>query len=97
MKPVPLAKVELDGKGRLLLYPAGERYDYIYRAAAGVTWEPQGQFLHFGDPRGLTYPVCFQQIISVVASEYGHHLALSKHTEWINVPADLRNAIETSI
>ena len=70
MKSVPLANVEPDGKGRLLHYPVGERYNYIYRAPAGVTWEPQGQFLHFGDPRGLTYPVCFPQIISVLASEH---------------------------
>ncbi|MBP8963582.1 MAG: hypothetical protein KBG39_11630 [Opitutaceae bacterium] len=95
-KPVLIYRVEIDAKGWLRLYPAGERYDHIYRAAAGVKWDKSGGFLHAEEPGTWPYPAYFGQIISVVASEYGDALTVSPTTEWLNVPADIRAAIQAS-
>jgi hypothetical protein len=95
MKSVLLSKVALDEKGWLRLYPAGESYERIYRAAAGVNWEAEG-FLHAREPGEWTYLTYFRQILSAVASEYGDHLKLSPATEWLQVPEELRRAIESS-
>jgi hypothetical protein len=95
-KCVPISKVEIDAKGWLRLYPAGERYDHIYRAAAGIEWDRSGGFLHAEEPGKWSYPVYFGQIISAVASEYGDTLTISPATEWLNIPADIRAAIQAS-
>jgi hypothetical protein len=96
MKAVSISKVEIDTKGWLRIYPAGERYDHIYRAAAGVEWDRRDGFLHAEEPGKWTYPVYFNQIISAVASEYGAMLTLSQTTEWLNVPTVIRAAIEAA-
>ncbi len=94
-KPVPISKVEIDAKGWLRLYPAGERYDHIYRAAAGVEWDRDGRFLHAEEPGAWTYPICFGQILSAVASEYGDTLIITPATEWLSVSAEVRAALST--
>lgn len=96
MKTVLIAKVEIDDKGWLRLYPGQEVYDFIYRAAAGVVWSKEGGFLHFREPGELTYPACFRQIVSVVTAEYGDVLKIGPATKWLNVPAAVRRQIETS-
>jgi hypothetical protein len=95
-KHVLISKVEIDAKGWFRLYPAGECYDHIYRAAAGVEWDKAGGFLHDKEPGTWTYPAYFGHIVSAVASEYGDALAVSPATEWLNVPADIRAAIEAT-
>jgi hypothetical protein len=94
-KPVLISRVEIDAKGWLRLYPADERYDHIYRAAAGVEWDRSGRFLHAEEPGAWTYPICFGQILSAVASEYGDTLIITSATEWLNVPTEVRAAIHT--
>jgi len=96
MEAVAILKIEIDTKGLLRIYPASERYDHIYRAAAGIEWDLREGFLHAEEPVKWTYPVYFGQIISAVASEYGATLTLEPTTEWLNVPADIRAAIEAS-
>lgn len=94
MATVLISKVEIDAKGWLRLYPASERYDHIYRAAAGVEWDRSGGFLHAEEPGKWTYPVYFGQILTAVASEYGDTLTIGSTTEWLNVPSDIRAEIE---
>src|SRR5690606_28416124 len=94
MKTVLLAKVEIDEKGWMRLYPVEAVYDFIYRAAAGVDWNKEGGFLHFREPRELTYPAYFKQIVTVVTPEYGDVLKVGPATKWLNVPATVRAEIE---
>ena len=95
MKSVRLSKIEIDASGWLRLYPVDERYDHIYRAAAGVEWDRSGGFLHAWEPGSWPYPTYFGQILSAVASEYGDTLIIDSATEWLNVPADVRSAIQS--
>lgn len=94
MTTILLAKVEIDDKGKMRLYPVQKVYDYIYRAAAGVDWDKEGRFLHAREPGEWTYPVYFKQIVSAVASEYGDVLKTGPDTEWLRVPDDIRQEIE---
>ena len=96
MKTVSLAKIEIDEKGWLRLYPVGAVYDFIYRAAAGVAWDKTGGFLHAHELGDWTYSVYFKQIVSAVASEYGDVLQIKPETEWSKVADEVRRAIETT-
>jgi hypothetical protein len=96
MKTVPLAKVEIDEKGWMRLYPVQEVYDFIYRTATGVAWDKTGGFLHAREPGAWTYPVYFKQIVSAVASEYANVLKTGPDTQWLNVPDDIQKQIQTT-
>ena len=96
MKAVLISKIEIDPKGWLRIYPVSERYEHIYRAAAGVEWDSSGGFLHAEEPGSWPYPTYFAQIVSAVASEYGDALAVGPATVWLNVSADTRASIQVS-
>jgi hypothetical protein len=93
---VLLSKIEIDANGWLRLYPVGERYDHIYRAAAGVEWDRSGGFLHAEDPGAWPYLTYFGQILSAVVSEYGDSLIIGPDTQWVNVPPDVRAALHVT-
>ena len=94
MKTVAIAKIEIDPKGWLRVYPDSEQYDFIYRAAADVHWEKEGGFLHSREPEKWTYPDYFTHIVQVVSSEYGDTLKTNQKTEWIRVPDSIRAEIQ---
>ncbi len=95
MKSAVLAKIEFDESKRLRLYPATRTYEFIYRAACGVHWEPTGRYLWTELPPGLSPADEFKQILSVVYSEYGDKLRIGKETNWKDVPHPTRLAIES--
>ena len=96
---IHLDAVELLESGRVAVTigedPDG-RAPFIYRAAAEVAWEPDAR--RFVSPRpGLGPPAKhYAHIAAAVADELGWHLYVSPRTRWVNVPEDLRSAIEAS-
>jgi hypothetical protein len=88
-----ILEIGIDEKERLYIKPKNERFTMIYRAAAEVHWESNGQYLYSPKPREWTYLDWFMHIIDVVRSEYGCRLLLTPQTSWTNVPNDLRQQI----
>lgn len=94
-----LDAVELLDSGRVALTIADDPdglAPFIYRAAAEITWEPDAR--RFVSPRPtLGAPaVHFAHLAAAVADELGWRFQVSARTQWINVPPDLRAAIEAS-
>lgn len=90
MKIDPIIKIEIDGKGRLLIYPASHTYPMIYREAVEVHWDAAGKYLYSPQPREWSYLDWFKHIITTVRD-----LRLTSETKWSNVPEELREAAET--
>jgi hypothetical protein len=67
---------------------------YIFRAAAEITWDPESK--RFLSPRPELGPPArhFGHVIGHVADELGYVLVITSQTQWINVPASDRMAIE---
>jgi hypothetical protein len=96
MKPVALAKIEVDGKGRLRLFPRDAIYDRIYRGGDGVEWDAKSRFLQAFGPDDWTLTKYFRRIVSSVKSEYGELLEVRHDTEWSNVPERIKSEIESA-
>lgn len=69
--------------------PATHDFPFAYREAMDVTWEPDNRTLSSPIPREWSYGRWFQQI-QAVASAQGVHLLLGSHTQWVNVPANIK-------
>ncbi len=84
-----IAKIEIDAHGHLLIYPSFNEYPMIYREAAEVHWEPNGRYLYSPKPREWSYLDWFKHIISIASN-----LTLWEHTQWENIPDELRISAE---
>jgi hypothetical protein len=94
---MPSAKISavcIDADGRLCVTPKGKTFPFVYRAGMEVQWSEDGSFLYSPRPREWTYVQWFRQIVDAVRGEYRYELRLSKHTQWINIGAELRGAIQ---
>lgn len=88
-----ILEIGIDEKERLYIRPENERFTMIYRSAAEVHWDSDGEFLYSPKPREWSYFDWFRQIVDVVQSEYGCKLLLTDQTLWINIPDQLREQI----
>ena len=96
MARIPVEEIRIDESGRLHLHPRlaeGSDYEFVYRAAMEVYWDPVSASLFSPVPRERSYLDWFRQIVAAVRSEYGDRLAVSGRTQWTNVPGDLRREI----
>lgn len=84
-----IAEVAIDCEGRLLIFPASNKYPMIYREAVEVHWDSDGRFLYSPKPREWSYFHWFKHIIDVAGG-----LSLTSDTRWTNVPEDLRHEAE---
>ena len=96
--PIPLTRIEVLSSGRLSLTLRDDPQDsgrYIYRAAAEIEWKPEQKC--FISPRPELGPPRkhFTHVATAAADELGYILTPNAETEWINVPAEDRAAIES--
>jgi hypothetical protein len=97
MRDEEIVGVEIDDEGRLLVTPAVRTFDFIFRSAMEVHWDPIRRCLFSPKPREWTYPMWFRQIVAAAADEYGVRLRLTEQTAWTNVPADLQSEMATEL
>ncbi len=98
MTRVAITKLTVAKDGRLLVYaplPAGETFEFIYRAARGAYWDVELQALYTEAPRTSSYLERFRHIVEAVASEYGRELVLTDETTWHEVPSDIQRSISS--
>jgi hypothetical protein len=94
VKTDEIKQIKIDESGRFCIWPAKEKFEFIWRSATEVHWDTEGMFLYSPKPREWSYLNWFSQIIGAVKSEYGIKLLLSNKTLWINIPEDLKNQIK---
>ena len=81
----PIARVEIDGNGRLHVSPASRQFPLIYRAGMEVAWDSGRCSLHSPKPRDWSYARWYKQILAAAAQEYGCELAPTDSTTWLNI------------
>lgn len=90
-KSLALLKVEVLPSGELALYPseADGSYQYIYREAAGVYWDPAHQRFHAPltgyDAKNWSLADWYQHIVATVVSGLGIYLTVTDSTLWQNL------------
>ena len=97
LSTVLINKVEILKDGELLLVLEGQggpSYQYIYRAAAGVYWDPEQNGFKSTIPSSKSYPEWFSHILSVTNSELGLELSLANQVTWQNIPTEVQNEIQ---
>jgi hypothetical protein len=98
MRDELIAQVQLDGHGRLLLKPAETLFDDLHTAGAwGFRWDVPTSSLAIPLPRDWSYRNWFDHVVEKIGREYGIHLKVGPDTQWIAVPASLRDDIEAAI
>lgn len=87
MQAIGITKIEIDGAGRLLVYPVtqSDDFDYVYRAGAEVNWDSAGYF-YSPVPREWSYSKWLEQIGSAVLGELGVQLVARPSTQYVSVP-----------
>lgn len=88
-----IKEIAIDSAGRLCVFPAAVQFPFIYRAAAEVSWSPDGHFLYSPKPKEWSYFDWFTQIVAVTQGEYGCQLSTTPGTVWRNIPAELKAQI----
>lgn len=95
MESIPIVKVAKLSDGRLGVFPEAPKpiYQYVYRAAAGVSWDKSLGCFQSTIPREWNYRDWYQQIVSVVRSELGVRLQLSPSAIFDDVSESFRDDI----
>ncbi len=92
MRRDTIAAIEIDTDDKLHVVPSTQTFEYIYREAMEVHWDPAHRSLYSPKPREWSYSQWFQQILSA-AREQGCELQLSPSTEWLNIDLALKAEI----
>ena len=78
-------KVLDSGKLLLVLESGGQNsYQYIYREAAGVYWEPNLKGFISTEPKKWSYSEWFEHIVKV-ADQFGVKLSINSETKWSGI------------
>jgi hypothetical protein len=91
--------VELMDTKELLLTIAGvgqASYQYVYREAAGVYWDPAKQGFKSTPLIKWSCAQWFRQIVEIVKQELGVELVLAAEVTWQRIPEQDRLEIEAS-
>ena len=82
MDRIQINKVAVLDDGRLGIFPetSSSMYQYIYREAAGVNWNPEARCFESTVPREWDHKKWYGQIVSVVLSGLDIRLSLSPQT-----------------
>ncbi|HYD78557.1 MAG TPA: hypothetical protein VEC06_02015 [Paucimonas sp.] len=92
-----ISTVELLEDGELLLQlESGGKpsYQYVYRAATGVYWDPDRKTFKFSTQKDGKYAQWFEHIVKVVRDEMNVDLQLGENTTWKHFPNEDRDAIQ---
>lgn len=99
----PIAKVVLDTNLGLLVIPkteSHEMYEYIYRAANGLRWNPEHHAFCAYEPKRWEPEELLQHIAATVVGELGEQLHFTQQTSWHGISPELerklRNALQKS-
>lgn len=95
MKTDSIAEIGIDDMGRLYIRPEKEKFTMIWRSAAEVHWDQKQNFLYSPKPREWTYLMWYQHIVQIVADEYRCSLIIDRDTNWVSIPEDLKQQIQT--
>jgi hypothetical protein len=90
-------RVELLDSGALFVGLAGTGdpdYQFVYRAAAGVSWDPLLRGFRSEPMREWPAARWFSHIVSVVRSELGVHLVPANDVSWKNLSEPGRSEIQ---
>ena len=93
MESDTIAEVSIDDSGRLHVRPSRTQFPHVWRAAMEVYWNESSTTLHSPPPRSWSYVDWYRQIVAAAKDEYGCTLVLTLETQWVNVPAELREAV----
>jgi hypothetical protein len=88
-----IAEIGIDTEQRLYVKPTEATFPYIYRESMEVHWDAERVYLRGPPPRKWSYFIWFQQILKAV-NEQGCQLYIKSDTAWVNVPSDVREAID---
>lgn len=91
-----ISEVGISDEGGLYVRPASATFEYIWRAAMEVHWDPQRRRLFGPKPKEWTYVDWFKQIVAAAADEYGTQLRLTPQTAWANTPDAVRADITSA-
>ena len=97
MEKVEIIEISVDRAGMINIRPglAPDRdFSLIYRAAMGVTWDPDKSCMLPREYKSWGHFEWFKQIVAAVADEYGKELMVTAKTKWRAVPAETRTEIE---
>lgn len=83
-----IKRVEIDGSGRLLVFPSTQMFPLIYREGVEVHWDDSLQALYSPRPREWSYTRWFQHILDTAGT-----LQLSEQTEWRNISPALKSEL----
>lgn len=99
MQKETICKIELTDSNELLLVleSVGDSdYQFVYREAAGVYWDPEQNGFKSTPIRESSYSEWYSQIVTIVRYGVGVDLQLATNVEWVNVPLDDRRQIESA-
>jgi hypothetical protein len=89
-----ITSIEIDKDGRLHLITAKVTFPMIYRTATEVHWNPEKHSLYSPEPRDWTYKMWFEHILNVAEKDCNCKLVITKNTNWVNIPAELKEEIQ---
>lgn len=92
-----ISEVGISEEGGLYVRPSSATFEYIWRAAMEVHWDPHRRRLFGPTPREWTYVDWFKQIVAAAADEYGTQLRLTPETAWTNTPDAVRTEIASAV
>jgi hypothetical protein len=96
MHQANIDRVEVFESGQLLVGiegPGEDWYQYVYRAAASVYWNPSLRGFTIAAIKHWSCVAQYAHLVSVVRQELGVELVLSKDIKWSNVAEDEREKI----
>ena len=99
MKTEIISGVKLSEIGDLRLQLASggnSSYQYVYRAASGVHWDPENRAFKFATKNDGQCAKWFVHIVKVAESEIGLHLRLGADVTWDNVSDAEKDAMKQS-
>jgi len=97
MKHETINRVEVLDTGELFLGLESQgqlMYQYIYRAAAGVSWDQDRGGFKSVPMKERSSSQWFKRMIEAVRSELGIELKIGLDVIWLNVPAQQKTEIQ---
>jgi hypothetical protein len=92
MRTDVIEAVGVEDDGSLWVKPAAATFPYIYREAMEIHWDAERLRLYTPKPRQWSHVDWFKQIRNAARLQ-GVRLTLEQTTSWLNVDADLQQAI----
>jgi hypothetical protein len=100
MRSVPIASIEIDGGGRLLVRPSatsGDDFEFVYRTATGVRWRGADGSFYPVEVGSLSTATWFMEIVAAAKGEFGVNLQITQDTTWVSVPVGVQQEIESLV